>query len=105
MDIKTNIAQQFKQAAFKRFADLPPSVIAANLRDLEKRIRDEKQKAMRTIRPVRLLLTWDALILLKGGDRLIEPPDGSHPIYLDMTCHPVIFPNQDLDPYQIVILG
>lgn len=87
--------------------DLPTHLLEQELKMLVLGIDEEIRKAKRTIRPVRLILSIDAFTLLLGGDKLSQmtsDPNG-RPTYKGLICHPSVFPDTDINPYQYFILG
>jgi hypothetical protein len=105
MDIKSSIFQAMTENVIKRIESLPDALLVDELDSLVQKIKESRVKAERTIKPVRLLVTIDAMILLQGGDKLEMQPDGSNPKYDGLIVHPCIFPNTDIEPFQFHILG
>lgn len=109
MDIKSKLHSIIKnpnQQAIERLSQLPMKVLADELNGLEKRIVEEHNKAIRTISPVRLLLSIDAFLLLQAGDKLtISSDKDGRPAYKGLICHPSVFHSTDINPYQFLILG
>jgi hypothetical protein len=108
MDIKGKTFTDFKkpeQTAINRLLSLPDNLLQDELNGLEKRITESYNKATRTIRPVRLLLSVDSFILLQGANKLEFRNDGERPRYKGLVCHPSVFPDTDINPYQFIILG
>lgn len=87
--------------------NLPPKSLYEELRTLKLSILEQKRKAERTIKPIRLLLSPEAFLLLECSSELIYPlgQKNERPSFRDLKCHPSVFPDTDVHPFQFIILG
>jgi hypothetical protein len=108
------IYKSMKIVAASRLAKMSDKMLTDCCNDLISKIDEEIKRCERTIRPVRLLLSIDAMILLTGADeasggrllsRNINAPTERPKYRNKLTCHPSVFANTELDPFQFVILG
>lgn len=87
--------------------NLSEQALYSELVRLKSGIVDQKLKAERTIKPVRLLLSPEAFLLLECSAELLYPAGQKteRPSFIGLKCHPSVFPDTDINPFQYLVLG